>query len=205
MILIPKMPLHNCSPFTSIFLSKMVKNLPAMWEIQVQSLGKILWRREWLSTPVFLPREFHGQRSLAGYSLWDHQESDKTEKRTLRRQFYHHCFCTVSTNVGGSSPEADGILRETALLKSWIKIVIPSMKSLFLCLPATFIFLLLMLGRQCPLTLSTIDASGAKAIATQQSHKTISLRWFRYYNCYRLLVGWTRSVCHSKYLLLYLD
>ena len=29
MILIPKMPLHNCSPFTSIFLSKMVKNLPA--------------------------------------------------------------------------------------------------------------------------------------------------------------------------------
>ena len=24
------------------------------------------WRREWLSTPVFLPRDFHGQRSLAG-------------------------------------------------------------------------------------------------------------------------------------------
>ena len=24
------------------------------------------WRRGWLSTPVFLPREFHGQRSLAG-------------------------------------------------------------------------------------------------------------------------------------------
>ena len=29
---------------------------------------KILWRREWLPTPVFLPREFHGQRSLADYS-----------------------------------------------------------------------------------------------------------------------------------------
>ena len=28
----------------------------------------ILWRREWLTTPVFLPREFHGQRSPAGYS-----------------------------------------------------------------------------------------------------------------------------------------
>ena len=26
-------------------------------------------------TPVFLPREFHGQRSLAGYSPWDHKES----------------------------------------------------------------------------------------------------------------------------------
>ena len=28
------------------------------------------WRREWLSTPVILPREFHRQRSLAGYSPW---------------------------------------------------------------------------------------------------------------------------------------
>ena len=32
-------------------------------------LGKIPWRRDWLSTPVFLPGEFHGQRSLAGYSI----------------------------------------------------------------------------------------------------------------------------------------
>ena len=31
-------------------------------------VSKIPWRREWLPTPVFLPREFHGQRSLAGYS-----------------------------------------------------------------------------------------------------------------------------------------
>ena len=32
-------------------------------------VGKIPWRREWLPTPVFLPGESHGQRSLAGYSL----------------------------------------------------------------------------------------------------------------------------------------
>ena len=31
---------------------------------------KIPWRRKWLPTPVFLPGEFHGQRSLAGYSPW---------------------------------------------------------------------------------------------------------------------------------------
>jgi len=37
---------------------------------------KILWRREWQSTPVFLPGESHGQRSLAGYSPWGHKESD---------------------------------------------------------------------------------------------------------------------------------
>ena len=31
---------------------------------------KILWRRKWLLTPVFLPWKFHGQRSLRGYSPW---------------------------------------------------------------------------------------------------------------------------------------
>ena len=31
-------------------------------------VGKIPWRRKWQPTPVFLPEEFHGQRSLAGYS-----------------------------------------------------------------------------------------------------------------------------------------
>ena len=48
-------------------MAQTIKNLPAMripgfnpWA------GKIPWRREWLpSTPVFLPGEFHRQRSLA--------------------------------------------------------------------------------------------------------------------------------------------
>ena len=35
---------------------------------------KILWRRAWQPTPVFLPGESHGQRSLVGYSPWDHKE-----------------------------------------------------------------------------------------------------------------------------------
>ena len=38
------------------------------------------WRREWLPTPVFLPGEFHGQRSLAGYSPCGHKESDMTQR-----------------------------------------------------------------------------------------------------------------------------
>ena len=37
---------------------------------------KILWSRTWQPTPVFLPGEFHGQRSLAGYSPWGHKQSD---------------------------------------------------------------------------------------------------------------------------------
>ena len=33
-------------------------------------VGKIPWRREWLSITIFLLEEFHGQRSLAGCSPW---------------------------------------------------------------------------------------------------------------------------------------
>ena len=36
-------------------------------------VGKIPWRRKWQPTPVFLPRKFHGQRSLVGYSPWGHR------------------------------------------------------------------------------------------------------------------------------------
>ena len=52
-------------------VAQTVKNLPAMWETQVQSLGwedPLEWR--WKSTPVFLPGESHGQRSLAGHGPW---------------------------------------------------------------------------------------------------------------------------------------
>ena len=41
------------------------------------------WRREWLPTPVFFPEEFHGLRSLAGYSPWGHKELDTTERLRL--------------------------------------------------------------------------------------------------------------------------
>ena len=40
---------------------------------------KIPWRRAWQPTPVFLPGESHGQRSLEGWSPWGHKESDTTE------------------------------------------------------------------------------------------------------------------------------
>ena len=43
-------------------------------------------RRKWQPTPVFLPGESHGQRSLAGYSPWGHKESDTTEQLTLGLQ-----------------------------------------------------------------------------------------------------------------------
>ena len=42
-------------------------------------VGKISWKRAWKPTPVLLPGERLGQRSLAGYSLWDPKESSTTE------------------------------------------------------------------------------------------------------------------------------
>ena len=69
---------------------QMVKNLPAIQEIQVRSLGwTIPWRRKWQPTPAFLPGEFHGQRSLAGYSPWNSKESDMMKQLTLSPPLPH--------------------------------------------------------------------------------------------------------------------
>ena len=51
---------HRCDNFYSYWRSRKGPELLA-------------WRREWLPTPVFLPGELHGQRSLAGYSPWGHK------------------------------------------------------------------------------------------------------------------------------------
>ena len=63
-------------------VAQMVKTLPAMWETQVQSLS---WEdpleKGWLPTPLFLPGESHGQRSLVGTR--GHKELDTTEQLTL--------------------------------------------------------------------------------------------------------------------------
>ena len=48
---------------------------------------KIPWRREWLPPLVFLPGEFHGQSSLAGYSPKGCRESDTSEQLTLSLSF----------------------------------------------------------------------------------------------------------------------
>ena len=76
-----------------------VKNLPAMQKMQVQSLG---WEesleKEMAPTPVFLPEELCGQRSLAGYSPWGRKELDKTVQKTG----------VWSTGLGRSPGEGNG-------------------------------------------------------------------------------------------------
>ena len=43
-------------------------------------VGKISWRRARQPTPIFLPGESHGPRSLVGYGPRGHKESDMTER-----------------------------------------------------------------------------------------------------------------------------
>ena len=65
-------------------MAQTVKNLPAMQETQVWSLGQEYpLEKEMQSTPVFLSGKSHGQRGLMGYRLWGLKELDMTEQLTL--------------------------------------------------------------------------------------------------------------------------
>ena len=61
----------------------MVKNLPAMQETGIQSLGQEdALEKEMAIHSSILPGEFHGQSSLVGYNQWGQHESDTTERLT---------------------------------------------------------------------------------------------------------------------------
>ena len=60
-------------------------------ETQVQSwVGKIPWRRAKQHTPVFLPGECHGQRSLEGYSPWGRKQSDTIQATSPTHMHVFH-------------------------------------------------------------------------------------------------------------------
>ena len=69
-----------------------VKNLPAMQEMRetrVQSLGWEVPLEKGMAThSSILAGKFHGQRSLAGYCPWAHEESDTTERLNTQHTLY---------------------------------------------------------------------------------------------------------------------
>ena len=70
-------------------------------------VGKIPWRRAWPPTPVFLPGESHGQRSLAGYSPWSRKELDMTEQlnsNSISLLWKSVVMNTIHTHTHTSSP-----------------------------------------------------------------------------------------------------
>ena len=84
----PRSPAMEADALTSEPPGK--PNLPAIQETWVLSLGQEdpLEKRITM-TPVFLPGEFHGQKSLVGYSPSDHKMSDKTEWLTHTKTYTH--------------------------------------------------------------------------------------------------------------------
>ena len=59
-------------------------------------VGKIPWRRAWQPTPVFLPGESHGQRSLVGYSPWGYKESVTSKHSTVQCVYVYPQFPILS-------------------------------------------------------------------------------------------------------------
>ena len=78
----------------TFLVAQMVKNPPANagnpgldpW------VRKILWRRKWQPTPVFLPGEFHEQRSLTGHSPWSHRVRHDWATNRLSRDWAIYRF-----------------------------------------------------------------------------------------------------------------
>ena len=84
-------------------LSQWVKNPPAVLETQVRSLGQEDPLEEaWQPTPVSLPGDSHGQRSLEGHSPRGRKESDTTEAPSMH---YLHRF---NKNVFSLQPGYNG-------------------------------------------------------------------------------------------------
>ena len=114
----------------------MVKNLPTTRRPGFDPwVGKIPWTKEWQPTPVFLPGEFHGQRSLVGYSPQGHKESDMTERLT-RHNFQvkplyllsHSCRKTDSWQPHGRGPPSCQCV--AGLHKDYDSILMGKIKSL---------------------------------------------------------------------------
>ena len=68
-----RIKLELCLQMPSL-MAQMVKSPPAKQGPRFNPwVEKMPWRRKWQPTPVFLPGEFQGQRSLAGSSPWGHK------------------------------------------------------------------------------------------------------------------------------------
>ena len=72
-------------------VAQMVKNLPAVQETQFSSLGwEDFMEKKMQPSPIFLPGEFHGQRSLVDCNPWSCRESDTTG-RHIHTQALESC------------------------------------------------------------------------------------------------------------------
>ena len=74
-------------------LDNVLKSITLLTKVSIVKAIGFSRRRKWQPTPVFLPREPCGQRTLVGCCLWSRKESDRTEVTA--------CTCREGMRVGG--------------------------------------------------------------------------------------------------------
>ena len=90
-----------------------VKNLPAVKEMQVKSLGRENPLEEGMTTHSrILALESHGQKSLVGCSPWGSEESDTTEQ-------LHSDFSLSCTGEGNCNPLQCSFLENPRDREAW--------------------------------------------------------------------------------------
>ena len=103
--------------FTHHALYKLINLLQCRRPRSDPCVRKIPWRRKWQPTLVFLPGEFHGQRSLASYRPWGHKESDITERLSL--SLLTECLFSLEIHILKPSSQYDGICRQDFGEDNW--------------------------------------------------------------------------------------
>ena len=76
------------------------------------------WRRKWQPTPVFLPGEPHGWRSLVGYSPRSRKESDKTERRHFH---FHRRALGFPGGASGTEPTCQCMRHKRRGFNPWVR------------------------------------------------------------------------------------
>ena len=69
------------------------------WATSLALFTFMHWKKKWQPTPVFLPGESHGQRSLAGYSPQGCKESDTTEQLHFTSLHFEHLWHCLSLGL----------------------------------------------------------------------------------------------------------
>ena len=77
--------------------------------------GRVPWRRKWHPTPVFLPGESHGQRSLAGCSSWGRKKLDTIERPNNRPQ-----IIGITGYYCKAEPSCQSLVRTQGLSSPWL-------------------------------------------------------------------------------------
>ena len=81
-------------------------------------VGKISWRRKWQPTPLFLPGEFCGLRSLVSYSPRGHKESDTTERLLKKKKIL--AWFAISSSKRSFQPRYRTCISCISCIGRWI-------------------------------------------------------------------------------------